>query len=66
MSKSILVAFANQGEQNVPLDVVEKWEPEKMSFFGDTVFFKVDDTFVSMKKIEFCNIFKEKCGMIKY
>lgn len=66
MSKSILVAFANKGEQNIPLDVIEKWEPEKMSFFGDTVFFKVDDTFVSMKKVEFCNIFKEKCGMIKY
>jgi hypothetical protein len=66
MSKSILVAFANQSEQNVPLTVVEKWEPEKMSFFGDTVFFKVDDMFASMKKIEFCNIFREKCGMIKY
>jgi len=66
MSKSILVAFANKGEQNVPFDTVEKWEPEKISFFGDTVFFKVDDTFVSMKKIEFCNIFKEKCGIIKY
>lgn len=66
MSKTVLVAFANEGEQNVSLDVVEKWEPENMSFFGDTVFFKVDSTYVSMKKIEFCTIFKEKCGIIKY
>lgn len=66
MSKSVLVAVANIGEQNMPLSVVEKWEPEKMSFLGDTVFFKVDDTFFSMKKNEFCTIFTEKCGHIKY
>jgi hypothetical protein len=66
MSKSVLVAVANDGQQNMPLDVVSKWDPDKMSFFGDTVFFKVEDTYFSMKKIEFCNIFREKCGMIKY
>ena len=66
MSKSVLVAVANDGQQNMPLDVVSKWDPDKMSFFGDTVFFKVEDTYFSMEKIEFCNIFREKCGMIKY
>lgn len=66
MSKFVLVAVANIGEQNMPLDVVEKWNPEKMSFLGETVFFKVEDTFFSMKKREFCAIFLEKCGHIKY
>lgn len=66
MSKSVLVAVANIGEQNMPIDIVEKWDPDKMSFLGDTVFFKVDDTFFSMKKTEFCTIFPEKCGKIKY
>ncbi len=66
MSKSVLVAVANVGEQNIPLDVVEKWSPDKLSFIGDTVFFKVDETFFSMKKMEFCKIFEEKCGKIKY
>jgi|LakMenEpi03Aug12_release.lakeMendotaPanAssembly.Ray.scaffolds.fasta_scaffold2955255_2 hypothetical protein len=66
MSKSILVATANLGEQNISLDIIQKWEPEKMSFISDTVFFKVDDTFFSMKKEDFCNIFTEKCAYIKY
>jgi predicted Holliday junction resolvase-like endonuclease len=66
MSKSVLVAVANIGEQNIPMDIILKWEPEKLSFVGDTVFFKVDDTFFSMKKNDFCNIFTEKCAYIKY
>ena len=39
MSKSVLVAVANEGEQNMPLDVVQNWDPQKLSFFGETVFF---------------------------
>ena len=66
MSKSVLVAVANIGEQNIPMDIILKWKPEKLSFLGDTVFFKVDDTFFSMKKNDFCNIFTEKCAYIKY
>lgn len=66
MSKSVLVGVANDGQQNIPLEVVEKWNPEKLSFFGETVFFKADDTYFSMKKIDFCNIFQEKCAFIKY
>jgi hypothetical protein len=66
MGKSVLVAVANVGEQNLQVEVVEKWQPDKLSFLGDTVFFRVDDTFFSMKKVEFCTIFPEKCGKIKY
>lgn len=66
MSKSVLVAVANEGEQNISIDIVSKWDPDKMSFFGDTVFFKVEDTYFSMKKLDFCNIFTEKCAFIKY
>ena len=66
MSTSVLVGVANQGEQNIPLDIISKWEPDKLSFFGDTVFFKVENTYYSMKKKDFCNIFTEKCAFIKY
>jgi hypothetical protein len=66
MSKSVLVAVANEGEQNIPLTVVEKWNPEKLSFFGETVFFKAGDSYFSMKKYDFCTIFTEKCAFIKY
>ena len=66
MSKSILVATANLGEQSISIDIIKKWEPEKISFISNTVFFKVDDTFFSMKKDDFCDIFPEKCAYIKY
>ncbi len=66
MSKSVLVATANLGEQNMPIDIVQKWEPDKITLIGDTIFFRVDDTFLSMKRIDFCNIFPEKCAHIKY
>jgi hypothetical protein len=66
MSKSVLVAVANDSQQSMSLDVVSKWDPDKISFFGDTVFFKVEDTYLSMKKLDFCNIFTEKCAFIKY
>jgi len=66
MSKSILVGVANVGERNIPMDVVESWNPDKISFLGDTVFFKADDKFLAMKKHDFCSIFKEKCAFIKY
>ncbi len=66
MSKSVLVAVANSKEKSVPMDEIIKWEPEKMSFISDSVFFKVEETFFSMKKNDFCNIFTEKCAHIKY
>lgn len=66
MNKSVLVAVANEGEQNMPLDVVQNWDPQKLSFFGETVFFKAENTYFSMKKSDFCTIFPEKCGFIKY
>lgn len=66
MSKSVLVAVANEGEQNMPLEVVSEWNPDKISFFGETVFFKVDKSYFSMKKSDFCTIFTEKCAFIKF
>lgn len=66
MSKSVLVAIANQSETNMFVDDIKDWNPDKVSFFGDTVFFRVDKTYYSMNKIDFCNIFTEKCAFIKY
>ena len=65
MKKYILVIMPNIGEQNIPFIIFEKWKPENISFLGDTVFFKVEETFFSMKKNEFCTNFPEKCDIIK-
>jgi hypothetical protein len=65
MNESILVGVANDGEIMLPLDVINKWNPEKITFLGDTVFFKVGDRFHSIKRVDFCKIFGEKCAFIK-
>lgn len=66
MSKSVSVAIANGSKQNILLEVINKWDPDNISFFGETVFFRVEDVYFSMKKEDFCNIFTEKCAFIKY
>ena len=53
----ITVGMANEGEMNVKLDIVKGWEPKKISYMGSSVFFEVDGSFVSMKKLEFTEIF---------
>ena len=66
MIKSVLVGIANESEQNILVETIQSWDPQKISFLGETVFFKVDDKFYSMKKSDFCTIFTEKCVFIKY
>jgi hypothetical protein len=58
MSKELVrVGFANEGERNLEVDFVKKWEPKNISYIGDTVFFKNDDTYFSMKTVDFKRIF---------
>ena len=63
--KMVKLAMANVGEQLIELEIVEKWEPEKITFLGNTVFFSVDGTFFSMNRVDFMNIFKDFCTKIK-
>jgi hypothetical protein len=61
----VKLGLANIGEQSIELEIVEKWEPEKITFLGNTVFFSVDGTFFSMERVDFMNIFKDFCTKIK-
>ncbi len=63
--KMVKLGLANIGEQSIELEIVEKWEPEKITFLGNTVFFSVDGTFFSMERVDFMNIFKDFCTKIK-
>jgi len=63
--KMVKLAMANVGEQLMELEIVEKWEPEKITFLGNTVFFSVDGTFFSMNRVDFMNIFNDFCTKIK-
>jgi len=58
MSKeTVLVGFANEGELNLEVEIVKKWEPKDINFIRDVVFFKSDDSYFSMKTIDFKRIF---------
>jgi len=53
----VKVGFANEGEQNLKVEIVEKWTPKNINYVGDTVFFKNGDSYFSMKMIDFKRIF---------
>lgn len=55
----ITVGIANEGQTNISADVLKTWEPKNITFFSDIVYFKVDNTFYSMKRIDFNNIYKK-------
>ena len=45
VEQSIKVGIANEGETLLPVSVLKKWQPKKVTQLGDTVFFKNEDTF---------------------
>jgi hypothetical protein len=55
--ETVRVGFANEGEQNLKVEVVAKWTPKNINYIGDTVFFKNEDTYFSMKTADFKRIF---------
>jgi hypothetical protein len=61
MSKTVVVSTANKQGLNLMLvDDIKDWEPSKISFIGTSTYFKVEDTFYSMKSIDFREIFGHK------
>lgn len=59
MSDVVKVGVANDGEQVIEIEIVEKWEPTNTIVIGDTSFFKVEDRYYSMKTIDFRKIFNK-------
>lgn len=59
MSDVVKVGVANDGEQVIEIEIVEKWEPTNTIIIGDTTFFKVEDRYYSMKTIDFRKIFNK-------
>ena len=57
VEQSIKVGIANEGETLLPVSVLKKWQPKNVTQLGDTVFFKNEDTFFSMKVIDFKNLY---------
>jgi hypothetical protein len=58
MAKQIVkVGVANEGERNLELELVEKWEPKDIHYIGTTAFFKHEKTYYSMNREDFKRIF---------
>jgi hypothetical protein len=58
MEESIKVGFANEGENWLPISVLKKWEPKNITKIGDTVFFKQENTYFSMKVVDFNKLYE--------
>lgn len=54
----ITIGVANEGKKNVSKDTIAEWKPEKITYTGVSVFFKVDDIFYSMDRKDFDEFFK--------
>lgn len=57
IEQSIKVGIANEGETILPVSVLKEWKPKNVTQIGDTVFFKQEDTFFSMKVVDFRNLY---------
>jgi hypothetical protein len=55
--ETVRVGVANEGEITLSVSVVKEWSPTNKSQFGDTVFFKQEDTYYSMKVMDYNKIF---------
>lgn len=59
MDKTVLLGVANQGETSFSVENVKTWEIEKITYFSDIVYFKYGDSYYSMKRTDFKEIFNK-------
>jgi len=58
MAKEVVkVGEANNGELNLDIEIVKKWEPKDINYIGTTVFFKNEKTYYSMTRDDFKKIY---------
>lgn len=55
---SVTLGVSNEGEKNFPVDVIKNWKPEKVDYFGSTVYFKAGEKFYAINSQDFNDIFK--------
>ena len=57
---TVKIGVANEAEINLGIDELKKWTPKNINNFGDTVYFKKDKKYYSMKRVDFDKIFNGK------
>lgn len=53
----VSVGFANAGVKNLDVEVVKTWTPTNVSRFKDTVYFKSEGSYFSMKREDYVKLF---------
>ena len=53
----IKIGVANEGELNLPVSLLKEWKPSNVNQFGDTVFFKQEDAYYTMKTVDFRKLY---------
>lgn len=57
--QTVSVGIANEAERNFDIEILKTWQPKNINYFSDTVYFKNEDTYYSMKRQDFDKIFKK-------
>lgn len=60
IKQTIAVGVANEKEKNIEVDELKNWSPKNISYFSDTVYFKHDGVFYSMKRMDYDKIYPKK------
>ena len=56
---TVLVGMANEGEISMRIENIKEWQISDITYFSDVVYFKNVDTFYSMKRNDFKQIFNK-------
>ena len=56
-SKTVNVGFPNEGTITMMVNNVKKWKPTKIHYLDNVVFFKSDNSYFSLTKVDFNKIF---------
>lgn len=56
---TVLVGMANEGEISMRIENIKEWQISNITYFSDVVYFKNVDTFYSMKRNDFKQIFNK-------
>lgn len=59
MKEKVTLGVANEKEISVDVEDLKTWEPKKISYFSDIVYFKYNDKFHSIKRIDFDKYLKK-------
>jgi hypothetical protein len=58
MLETVSVGVANEKEKQISIEELKNWNPKDLHTFGDIIYFKHENKFYNMKRVDFNKIFK--------